>query len=287
MIADQQPRFHICTLVTNWPQYEAMKATFLDAGFDSISSRYTTFDNSHSNKFEPYSLINRLMVETPESYLILCHQDILLDQGHGRERLEQIVEELEQADPRWAVLGNAGCTDTFEFVVRIVDPTRWQDLDNPLTTDRPLTHGKMPPQPVHSLDENFLVLKTAAKVHASPQLSGFHLYATDLCLNARLAGHTCYVVDFNLTHLSPGNFGEDFQKARLLFIERWNREFHFLYIIRGAEIFLSRWRLARRLGPRSRVRRMFLNSPLLRKWMTRELQQSQGQGAKIKALHDS
>ncbi len=271
MNAPSQPLFHICTLVTNWPQYTEMKASFLAAGFDDAVCRYTSFDNTEGNEFEPYSLINRLLLETPEPYLVLCHQDILINRGHNYTTLKQIIKELEQADPRWAVLGNAGCTDTFEFVVRLTDPTQWQDVNNPLTVDKPLTPGYLPPLPVHSLDENFLLLKTSANIHASQPLSGFHLYGTDLCLNARLAGHSCYVVDFNLTHLSPGNFGEDFQKTRYQFIKYWNREFNFLYIVRGAQIFLSRWHLLRHLGPRTRFRQLFLNSTFLRKWMTKEL----------------
>ena len=271
------PMLHICTLVTNRPQYVEMKASFLAAGFDDSVCRYTSFDNTAGNEFEPYSLINRLLAETPEPYLVLCHQDILLNRGHDFTTLRQIIKELDQADPRWAIFGNAGCTDAFEFIVRLSDPTQWQDVDNPLTADKPLTHERMPPQAVHSLDENFLLLKTAANVHASPHLSGFHLYGTDLCLNARRAGHTCYVADFNLTHLSPGNFGADFERSRGLFIDRWNQEFHFLYIIRGAQIFLSRWSFLRQLGSRTRVRNVFLHRSFLRKWMTKEIQPSKPQ----------
>jgi hypothetical protein len=224
--------FQICTLVTNWSQYHAMKSSYVAVGFAEANCRFSVFDNTAGNVFEPYSLINRLLAEAEATYIILCHQDILLNKGCGYSDLVKIIEELEIADPHWAVLGNAGCTDDFKWIVHVDDPTKWEASDA-IETRKPLA----PPCLVHSLDENFLVVKRGADVRASAALNGFHLYGTDLCLHARRNGHSCYVIHFPLTHLSAGSFGEEFFSARQRFIERWNPEFSFLYVVRGLKSF--------------------------------------------------
>ncbi len=53
---------------------------------------------------------------------------------------------------------------------------------------------------VGSLDENFIVVKRQANLALSHDMSGFHLYGTDLCIIADILGRTSYVVDFHLCH---------------------------------------------------------------------------------------
>lgn len=259
MISPTRLVFRICTLVTDWQQYAEMKQSFIAAGFDESRCAYSAFDNSSGNHFEPYSLINRLVQESSEPYLVLCHQDVLANQGDGFDRLLEALRQLDSRDPHWAVAGNAGCTDDFAFVIRVTDPNKFDHWPGPF------------PVRVHSLDENFLVIRGRAGVTCSSELSGFHLYGTDLCLNARLKRRTCYVIDFHLTHQSTGRFGEDFFASRRQFIERWNREFHFLYVIREAEIFLSRWRILHRVFPRCKPRNLLRRYRPLRRLMTLDL----------------
>lgn len=261
-------KFRICTLVTKWDQYENMKSSFLDAGFNENNSVFGTFDNSANNQFEPYQLLNQLFQETTEDYLILCHQDLLLDQGCGHAELLTIIDDLNAMDDKWAILGNAGCTDEFDFIVHISDPTSWQSSD--------LVAGRAPnvPQRVHSLDENFLLFKCEAKLVASKDISGFHLYGTDVCLHARLHGHNCYVVNFRLTHLSPGRFDEDFFTVKNRFLTCWNKHFKLLYIMRGAEVVLSKYGFVRKLAGRSRVRRLTCSQPKLRSLLFSQLKPS-------------
>jgi hypothetical protein len=66
------------------------------------------------------------------------------------------------------------------------------------------------PSQVKSLDENFILVKNSANLGVSHDLSGFHLYGTDICQMARFAGLTCWVVDFNLLHNGEGKVDKTF-----------------------------------------------------------------------------
>ena len=72
-----------------------------------------------------------------------------------------------------------------------------------------------------TLDESFLVVRRVNAVTTSPELSGFHFYGTDLCLNAAVLRRTCYVIDFPLTHLSRGNRSPLFYAAKNAMVQSW------------------------------------------------------------------
>ncbi len=207
-----KPGFHIATIANRLDEYAAMKASFLQAGFTEPACRYTLLDNSNGNNHEPYSAINRLIAATTEPYLIVCHQDIRLDQGHGYERLTQLLAELTALDNKWAAAGNAGGR-VHEATSHLVDPHG--------------AHNTAPlPHEVYTLDENLLILRMSRKPAASPGLSGFHLYGADVCLNSMRQGYTSYIIDFRLTHLSGGSPESDaFAQAKQKFEAYWSRRF--------------------------------------------------------------
>ncbi len=242
--------FHICTISNKLDQYQEMKTSFLEAGFDEIRCRYSLFDNSKTNIFDPYQTFNKIMLNTVEPYIIFCHQDILLNQGNGIDYLINLLEDLEQLDPKWAVAGNAGVNNNYRFVVKITDPNNFPNWSGDF------------PQLVHSLDENLLVIKTGATISSSKELKGFHFYATDLCLNAICNGHSCYVINFHITHLSGGipSANKDYRDVQDVFYKKWCNKFNFRYIrtITGVTMCLSRYRMLRAIGSREKVANFFI-----------------------------
>lgn len=248
--------FHICTIANNLEQYSEMKASFVKGGFNEERCRYSLFDNSEGNVYDPYETLSYVQSKTSEPYIIFCHQDLLLDQGHGFEKLIMVLSDLENQDPQWAIAGNAGCNVHHELVAKISDPTT------------PNWTGDFP-QKVYSLDENFFIVKSSAKIICSQDLNGFHFYATNLCLNAILQGYSCYVVDFHLTHLSSGNFNQAFYQAKEKFYQTWCQQFYFCYFqTTCTEIMIaSRYKVLRYLGSRDRVKKLFLNHRFLH-WLT-------------------
>ena len=187
--------FTIATIVNDGAQYEEMRRSFDAAGFAG-DCEYLALDNREGNRFEAYGGIRTLLARARGNYVIVCHQDVRLMRD-GRLQLVERLGELDSLDPLWALAGNAGGTEQ-GLAMRISDP-----------------HGEnqcvgVLPAVVRSLDENFILLKRAAMFAPSAVLSGFHLYGTDLCLQARMRGHRAYVIDFHLRHLGRGSMGRDY-----------------------------------------------------------------------------
>ncbi len=204
--------FTIATLVTDPVQYDDMRATFAAAGFTEPDCEFLFIDNTGAEQTEAYRGLNLALTEARGRYVILCHQDVRLIAGaDDRAVLEARLMDLDAHDPAWAVAGNAGGTATGRLAMRISDPHG---------ADRRL--GNLPAR-VASLDENFIVVKRAANLAFSRDLSGFHLYGADLCTIADVLGWHAYVIDFHLRHLSPGNPDRSFKEARESFRAKWAR----------------------------------------------------------------
>lgn len=242
--------FHICTITNNLKQYNEMKSSFIEAGFTEDKCRYSLFDNSQGNVFNP-SVFNEIRLSTPEPYIIFCHQDILMNQGDGFEKLINVVDELNQIDSKWAVAGNAGVSRRGEFVSKITDPCshyypQWK---------------KGFPYPVQSLDENFLIIRTKSNITCN--INTFYFYGHELCLDALTKGYSSYVVDFHLTHLSPGKYEHDghspFSHAIKSFENKWSQTFLFRYYqpLYAPTMCFSRYKFLRQLGKAAIFMRTF------------------------------
>lgn len=208
------PLFHVVTLTNDPAQYAAMRQSFEAAGFTEERARYTIYDNSFENRHDPYAILHGLADDGPEPYVIFCHQDIRLDLGHGYEQLSAQASLLDARYPRWAAAGNAGFNHGDRMYAHLNEPAgAFREANLPLKT--------------RSLDENFLLLRRRGKTpFSSPGLRGFHLYGTDVCLNAIARGGSAHIIDFLLTHLSSGNPNTpSFRAAVTQLVAHWNRYF--------------------------------------------------------------
>ncbi|MGC1309735.1 MAG: hypothetical protein WA885_21130 [Phormidesmis sp.] len=249
--------FHICTISNDTEQYQRAKKTFLESGFSEEVCKYSLFDNSKGNTYDPFKTINYVVKTTAEPYVIFCHQDVLLDKGDGFFHLKEILEELEKLDPKWAIAGNAGINNHYELVAKISD------------SSTPMWLGSFP-QKVHSLDENFFVMKTAAGILCSQDLEGFHCYASDLCLSAIANKFSCYVIDFHLTHLSTGTYNQVLYNAQDRLYKKWSNHFSFCYVKSTCSgiVLLSRYKILRYFGLRHRVKDFLLRHRFLHSFIS-------------------
>lgn len=200
----------IGTLVTDWSQHAAMLASFDRHGFAADDCEVLAIDNTGSRQTGAYSGLNAILNAARGRIVILCHQDVRLRED-GRAALESRLAELDARAPGWTVAGNAGATAVGRLAMRITDPHG---------ADRRL--GDLPAR-VMSLDENLLIVKRDARIGFSRDLDGFHLYGTDICLMADIAGGSAWVIDFHLEHLSPGRKSADFHAAERAFKAKWDR----------------------------------------------------------------
>ena len=225
--AAERPAFSysVCTLTTNISEYYEMVDSFIQAGFGTEDCEFLYIDNSAHHHADAYTGINWFLAQAKGAYIIICHQDILTDKDI-RADLETKLEELQQLDSNWAICGNAGAAGPNHIVYHISYPN---DI---------FKHKGNFPLKVSALDENFLIIKRTAMLAASSNLSGFHLYATDLCLNAELRGFTSYAIDFNLTHKSYGNADQSFRQSRRNLLRKYNHFFRNRWIQTPSAVFL-------------------------------------------------
>jgi len=180
--------FSIFTLVTNKEQYQEMLNSYQEAGFNGTNTEFLYTDNSETNKHDAFTGTRRFFNVAKGKYLILSHQDILLH-DHKLPQLQQVISEMDQYDPDWAILGNAGGIAPGKLAVRITDYPYGENI----------TIGKLPAK-VSCVDGNFMLIKREANIGLSRELQGFHFYDIDLCLLADIMGYSTYVVNFHLHH---------------------------------------------------------------------------------------
>lgn len=238
------PVFSVCTLVNDPAQHAAMMASFQAGGFGPDTTEFLAIDTRQEPGCDAFRGIARLRLAARGRYVVLCHQDVRLLRDGAAELLARL-RELDGLDPDWALAGNAGGTPEGDLAIRISDP-HGEDQ----------RRGVLPARAA-SLDENFLVLRRAAPVGLSADLQGYHLYGADLCLQARLAGRSAWVVDFHLRHLSPGSTDASFHAAKAQFEAKYAGLLGALDVIRTTctklrlrRGGLARWWAARRRGAR-------------------------------------
>jgi hypothetical protein len=230
-------RYSICVLVNKPDEYEAMCESFVRGGFSSDDTEFFCFDNSLCNGVDAYRAYNCFLNQATSSYIVLCHQDVLLLED-GRSKLDQNIRLLNELDPAWGLFGNAGKTADGGYVARVTDPRAKQRF------------GIVPAR-VISLDENFIVVRRSANLAVSHDLHGFHMYGTDLCLVAEILGWHAYVVDFHLLHKSAGTYDKALQDSKRRLRSKYLQAFRsrWVYLVTPGNIYITGSKLANHVSP--------------------------------------
>lgn len=216
--------FSICTLVTRKQEYNELLVSFLEKGFVTSICEYLYLDNSEKNVFDSYTAYNLFLRQAKGKYIIICHQDVFLHLD-GVADLKMRLQELDLLNPHWGICGNAGAAAPNHIVYHLTYP------ENVFKSK-----GSFPQQVV-TLDENFVLVKNSANLKVADDMKGFHLYATDLCLQAALNGYSAFVIAFNLTHKSLGNKTADFFVLQKQLQNKYNHFFRSRWIQTNSTIF--------------------------------------------------
>jgi hypothetical protein len=209
--------FSICTLVTKIAEYQEMLESYRLAGFNNQNSEFLYIDNSEENNFEAYAGLNRFLREAKGKYVILCHQDVLIN-FHNIDDLRKRIIEIETLDSKWALLGNSGGINVKFAPIHLVEGN-----GNNL-------HEELLPLKTETFDENFIIVKSKANLALSNDLNGFHFYGTDICLIADILGFNSYIIDFKITHKGVGNADGEFDRLQVDIIKKYNRAFRSRFI---------------------------------------------------------
>ena len=226
-------KYSVCTLVTKASEYKEMVNSFRDKGFNDQNTEFLYISNIDSNQYDGYSGLNHMLNTAIGEYIILCHQDILLN-FDDESILNNCISELNYKDKNWALAGNAG-GDSLTRYRRITDPHGTSSIGNF-------------PQKVKSLDENFIISNSKNRVALSGNLNGFHMYGTDLCLMADILGYSSYVINFHLQHNSAGNKDEAFYLSEKELIKKYQNAFKWRLIKSSCtKLFISHSKILSRL----------------------------------------
>jgi len=128
---------------------------------------------------------------TKADILVFAHQDVYFPDGWFAQ-LQTTCATLNSVDPSWAVAGICGMTADGRYIAHLWDSGLGSICGGPFT----------PPQDVVSLDEVVLIVRRASGISFDAALPSFHLYGTDIVLEARKAGMRSYVVDLPIIHNS-------------------------------------------------------------------------------------
>jgi hypothetical protein len=192
-----KPIFSFVTLVSSNDKYDLMVSSFRLAGFDDQHCEFHAVDNTNGNILDGYSVLHVLRDDLDGRYIIFAHDDVEATSDTMQDLLE-VLNKLEQDDPTWLIAGNAGIKmqndGTFDLRAHINDPHGEWRVESHAAVD--------------SLDENFLIIKNGLRT--SLDLSGFHLFATDMCILARISGGSSFVIPFLVRHASGGTESDAF-----------------------------------------------------------------------------
>lgn len=209
------PHEHACeftfvTLLASDEKYQRLISSISNKGFNPENSELLALDNRGGNIYDGYTYARRAVLEARGKYLVLTHDDLEFTED-GFAELSQVLDDLTEHDPTWAVAGNAGMAADGEPYRNLEDPYGRNTVDAF--------------QKVRSLDENFLVLRRDRLVLSSLDLTGFHYYGADLCLQAEMQGASSYVVPFMLHHHSKGFMSDHFFETQRAFGDKYGRYF--------------------------------------------------------------
>jgi hypothetical protein len=151
--------------------------------------------------------------------LVFAHCDVYFPKGWF-ERLAWEVERLAHIDRDWAVAGISSITPSGQLVGRIFDTSL-----APFFAETSGVYGEPLPTPVPivSADELALVVRRESGISFDPLLPAFHLYGTDIILNAEQQGRLSYGLDMPLIHNAKAQLqvGEDYIESYRYMIKKW------------------------------------------------------------------
>jgi len=146
--------------------------------------------------------------------VVFAHQDVYLPEGWLQD-LERALAQLAEYDANWGVLGAFGVTAPEQRELRgyCYSTGLRRILGGPFVK----------PIEAVSLDELVLVVRRSSGLAFDEQLPGFHLYGTDICVQAQSKSMRNYIVCAFCIHNSNGlkYYPTDYWRGYLYMRRKW------------------------------------------------------------------
>lgn len=155
---------------------------------------------------------NSALDEAKTDVLVFVHQDVFLPKGWD-ERLRQVLNNLSEQDPDWAVAGAWGVHPSGNRSGHLFCVGLGQELGSDFIKGHE----------VRTLDEVLLIVRKSSGVRFDEKLSGYHFYGTDICLEAERLGKKCYAISAFCIHNTNGYslLPWDFWKSYFRLRRKW------------------------------------------------------------------
>lgn len=177
----------------NSPATKAASEIILQRGFASAACAY-----------------NAAIDKAKTDILVFVHQDVYLPENWAASLQETLVR-LSSTDPNWGVLGIWGIDRSFQRKGHLYCNASGGIYG------RAFEHV----YPTRTLDEVLIIVRKSSGLRFDDQQPGYHLYATDICLEAESRGMRVYAISAFCFHnadtykLLPASFWKNY-----LFIRR-------------------------------------------------------------------
>lgn len=166
-----------------------LESNLLVSSLGLLSAKFAIVSGSASASHAYQSVLG----SSNSDIVIFAHQDVFLP-DEWLVTLDLWLQRLEAIDPNWGVVGTYGVTHSGERVGFIYS----SGLQSILGSDFNL------PIRVRTLDEVILIVRRESCLGFDPTLPGFHMYGTDICLEAERRGLSNYIVPCFAIHNSNG-----------------------------------------------------------------------------------
>jgi Glycosyltransferase like family len=155
---------------------------------------------------------NTAIAEAQNEILVFAHQDVYLPPGWWA-RVRRSLEQVEEKDPDWGVLGPVGVAGSGQLAGNVYSTGLRRIVGEPFEN----------PVGCSSLDEMVLILQRSSNLRFDKHLPGFHLYGTDICLEASKRNLKSYVIPAFCIHNSNGivRLPLPFWRAYLYLRRKW------------------------------------------------------------------
>lgn len=160
---------------------------------------------------------NEAIDHSENEYLVFLHQDVYLPPSWVSNLL-YYLNKLNNKNINWGVIGIAGVNKNGEVVGRLWSQGINREINNGNEIEK-----------VYSLDEVVIVLRKSTGLRFDENLSGFHLYGTDIVMQSAQKEYDNFVIHLPVIHNDKTKYLLDFSYLKAYWYMR-NKWYSFLPI---------------------------------------------------------